>query len=174
LQRVAFVGAANVKEVQGDVQRLAGVEHWTALKKGDELQPGDLLRTASGSAVLAMLESRSFVKVTPNTLCRLVVLESGWEKAIVSGQEEREGFVVRGCRGKVYARSTDGSWTPIAVNALLAPGTEIRTEPGAFVDLFHTRLQHPLRIGGSVETSLDERALAQRLTAAQSLAAAGR
>ena len=173
-QRVAFVGAATVKEVQGEVQRLAGVEHWTALKKGDQLQPGDLLRTTSGSAVLSMLESESFVKVTPNTLCRLVALEHGWERAVLSGQEEREGFAVRGCRGKVYSRSADGNWTPLVVNAVLSPGTQVRTDPGASVDLFHTALQRPLRISGSVETSLDEKVLAQRVVAAPSLASARR
>jgi hypothetical protein len=171
-QRVAFVGAASVKEVQGEVQRLAGVEHWVALKKGDQLQPGDLLRTTSGSAVLSMLESESFVKVTPNTLCRLVALENGWDRAVLSGQEEREGFAVRGCRGNVYSRSADGSWTPLAVNAVLARGTQVRTERGALVDLFHTHLQRPLRISGSVETSLDERVLAQRLTEVPTLVAA--
>ena len=173
-QRVAFVGAAAVKEVQGEVQRLAGVEHWTALKKGDQLHPGDLLRATSGSAVLSMLESESLVKITPNTLCRLVPLENGWDRAILSGQEEREGFVVRSCRGNVYSRSADGSWTPLVVNAVLVQGTQVRTEPGASVDLFHTQLQRPLRISGSVETSLNEKVLSQRVVAAPSLAAAGR
>ena len=171
-QRVAFVGAASVKDAQGEVQRLAGVEHWVALKKGDQLQPGVLVRTTSGSAVLSMLESESFVKVSPNTLCRLVALENGWDKAVVSGREEREGFVVRSCRGNVYTRSADGSWTALAVNAVLAPGTQVRTESGAFVDLFHTQLQRPLRISGSVETSLNERALVQRTISAPTLAAA--
>ena len=173
-QRVAFVGAATVQEVQGEVQRLAGVEHWTALKKGDHLQPGDLLRTTSGSAVLSMLESESFVKVTPNTLCRLVALENGWDRAVLSGEEERQGFVVRSCRGNVYSQSADGRWTPLVVNAVLAEGTQVRTDPGASADLFHTQLQRPLRIGGSVETSLDEKVLAQRVVLAPTLAAAGR
>ena len=34
-QRVAFVGAASVKEIQGEVHRLTGVERLVALQNGD-------------------------------------------------------------------------------------------------------------------------------------------
>ena len=174
LQRVAFVGAASVKEIEGEVQRLAGVERWIALRKGDKLNPGDMLRTGSGSAVLCMVESESFVKVTPNTLCRLVPIEKGWDPAVVSGEESQEGFVVRGCRGNAYANSGDGNWAPMTVNAVLASGTKVRTEPGAFVDLFHTKWQRPVRISGSVNVRLDDRVLARRVTSPPSLAATRR
>ena len=170
-QRVAFVGAAQVKEVEGEVERLAGVERWTAVQTGDQLEPGDLLRTGSGSVVLCMRESESFVKVTGNTLCRLVPIEKGWDRAVVSGQEEKEGFVVRSCRGKAYAGKGDGSWAPLTVNTVLAQGTEVRTAPGALVDLFHTGYQRPVRLIGSVEITLNEQVLARRVSTPQSLAA---
>jgi hypothetical protein len=173
-QRVAFVGAARVQQVEGEVQRLAGVEQWIPLKSGDTLNPGDIVRTSSGSAILLMLESESFVKVTPNTFCRLVPLAKNWDPAVLSGQEQREGFVVRSCRGNAYAASTDGNWTPLTVNAVLAEGTQVRTEPGAFVDLFDTKLQRPTRISGSVEIKLDEHVLAQRIVTPPTLAAARR
>ena len=174
IQRVAFVGAARVKEVQGEVHRLAGVERWVALEEGDHLQPGDMLRTSSGSALLCMVESESYVKVTPHTLCRLVPVENGWDPAVVSGEESQEGFVVRGCRGNAYANSGDGNWVALTVNTVLASGTKVRTEPGAFVDLFHTKLQRAVRISGSVDFRLDERVLAQRVISPPSLAAARR
>jgi hypothetical protein len=174
LQRVAFVGTANVKEVQGEVLRLAGVERWVHLKNGDKLNPGDIVKTSSGCAVLSMVESESFVKVTPNTLCRIVPIQSGWDAAVVSGQESREGFVVRGCRGNAYANFGDGQWVTMAVNTVLASGTKVRTEPGAFIDLFHTKLQRPVRISGSMDVRLDERVLAQRVASPPSFAAARR
>ena len=173
-QRVAFVGAARVKQVDGEVQRLAGVERWIPLQKGETLNPGDIVRTSTGSAVLLMVESESFVKVTPNTVCRLVPLEKNWDPAVLSGQEQREGFVVRSCRGNAYAASADGTWTPLTVNAVLAEGTQVRTEPGAFVDLFDTKSQRPIRISGSVEIQLSEQVLARRVAAPPTLAAARR
>src|SRR5687768_10335248 len=58
-QRVAFVGGARVKEAHGAVERLAGVDRWEKLQAGAKLLPGDVIRTAQGSALLCMSESKS-------------------------------------------------------------------------------------------------------------------
>jgi hypothetical protein len=173
-QRVAFVGSARVKQVQGDVLRLTGRDQWAPLKEGDELKPGDIVQSRSGSAVLSMTESESFVKVTPNTSCRLVPLQDGWDPAVLSGQEEREGFIVRSCRGQAYVASSGRDWTPVTVNTVLKRGTQVRTESGAFIDLFHTESQRATRIIGSVEVKLDERVLAERVHSPPTFAAARR
>ena len=173
-QRVAFVGAATVRNIQGTAERLTGVERWVALREGDQLSPGDILRTGSGTAILCMRESESFVRLTPNTLCRLVPIQNNWDRAAVSGQEERHGFVVRSCRGQAFAETPTGKLTRLAVNDVLAVGTEVRTEPGAIVDLFHTETGRPVRIRGSVELKLDERTVAQRVAVQPSFAAARR
>src|SRR5688500_6082943 len=67
-QRVAFIGAAQVREVTGTVEKLSGIDRWKVVENGAHLQPGDIIRTTEGSAVLQMTESGSFIKVTPNTV----------------------------------------------------------------------------------------------------------
>lgn len=171
-QRVAFVGSANVQQVSGAAERLAGVDHWKKLHHGAQLQPGDLIRTGSGTVLLRMTESGSFVKVTPNTVLRLVEIEKNWDRAAVSGQEERTGFVVRGCRGKAYFDAGQDGWKKLEVNDVLAPGTDVRTEAAAVVDLFHTSTKRPVRIPGSAQVTLDEEVLARTVRVQPSLASA--
>src|SRR5262245_17921412 len=74
-QRVAFVGSAVVKTVDGNAERLCGIDRWTPLPPGTHLQTGDIVRTGKGVVILKMNESESFVKVTPNTILRLIPLE---------------------------------------------------------------------------------------------------
>lgn len=171
-QRVAFVGSAVVKQVSGRAEYLAGIEKWKTLKEGSRLTPGDIIRTQQGSILLRMTESQSFVKVTPNTVFRLVKIEKNWDRSILSGREERTGFIVRSCRGKAFFDSGNGEWMPVEVNNVLARGTEIRTAPGTVLDLFHTGTKRPVRIPGSSEVKLDEEVLARRTSIEPSLAAA--
>jgi hypothetical protein len=171
-QRVAFVGAAEVKEVSGAVERLAGVDRWEKLSAGARLLPGDIIRTAAGSAVLCMCESKSFVKITPNTLLRLVDFESGWDRSIVSGREERSGFVVRSCRGSAFFAEANGGWKSVQVNQVLAPGTALRTQAGAVVDLFDNSSKRPLRVPGAAQLKLDEQTLARTVTKEPTFASA--
>jgi len=71
-QRVAFVGSAVVKAVDGKAERLCGIDCWTPLSTGYSLKTGDIIQTGKGSVVLKLDESQSFVKVTPNTILRLI------------------------------------------------------------------------------------------------------
>jgi hypothetical protein len=160
-QRVAFVGAAEVKEVRGAVERLAGVDRWEQLQPGFRLLPGDLVRTAEGSAILRMSESKSFVKVTPNTILRLVDMENGWDRGVISGREEQSGFVVRSCRGKAYSVDAEGKTKALQVNEVLAAGSALHTSPGAVVDLFHNTSNQPLRVAGAKHIRLDTPLLAR-------------
>jgi hypothetical protein len=73
-QRVAFVGSAVVKAVDGKAERLCGIDSWTPLSSGYQLKTGDIIQTGEGSVVLKMNESQSFVRVTPNTVLRLIPL----------------------------------------------------------------------------------------------------
>jgi len=160
-QRVAFVGAAQVREATGIVERLSGVDQWEKLQAGEELLPGDVVRTAEGTAVLRMRESKSFVKITPHTTLRLIAIESGWDRAVVTGREERTGFVVRSCRGKAYVIAANGEWRLLRVNDVLAPGTALRTSSEAVVDLFHNASHQPLRVVGAVQLKLETPLLAR-------------
>ena len=160
LQRVAFVGSAQVKQVDGSAERLAGVDRWKVLEMGTQLEPGDVIRTRAGTVVLRMSESESFVKVTPNTVLRLVQIEKNWDRGVVSGEEERTGFVVRSCRGEAFYDAGNGRWKKLEVNDVLAPGTDVRTEAKTVVDLFHTSTKRPLRIPGSARVTLEEEVVA--------------
>jgi hypothetical protein len=171
-QKVAFVGSASVKEVQGQAERLESLDHWKPLQQGAKLAPGDILRTRNGTVVLRMAESGSFVKMTPHTILRLTQLDNGWDRAALSGCEEKRGFVVRSCRGKAYVRDASGEWQNIAVNCVLAAGSEIRTEPETVIDLFNTENRRPLRIRGSNLLRLHENAFANRVLAEPKLVAA--
>jgi hypothetical protein len=170
-QRVAFVGTAVVKQVDGAAERLVGIDRWKPLKAGEKLAPGDLVRTKEGSVVLRMAESGSFVKVTPNTMLRLVEIEERWDRGVLSGTEERRGFIVRSCRGNAFRRS-GVEWKPIEVNTVLVAGTEVRTEAGVVLDLFNTEAHRPVRIPGSSRVTLDEAMLASRVLVQPNLAAA--
>jgi hypothetical protein len=173
-QRVAFVGPARVKEVQGEAERLVGIDAWKRLEKGAELAPGDVVRTRNGTVVLRMSESGSFVKVTPRTILRLVPLDQGRDRSVLSGREERKGFVVRSCRGKATVRRPGGDWKNVEVNAVLSEGAELWTEPGTMIDLFDTKTQRPVRIHGSALIKLHGSAFANRVLVQPGLVAAAR
>jgi hypothetical protein len=153
-QRVAFVGSAEVKEVNGTAEKLSGVDRWSPLQKGVYLQPGDMIRTQGGTVLLRMVDSGSFIKVTPQTVLRLSPLEKGWDKAVLSGSEEQQGFVVRTCRGEALAQGPDGEWQRIRVNTVLPEGTTIRTQGGAVMDLYNSHEQKAFRVSGESELRL--------------------
>ena len=171
-QKVAFIGSARVKEASGQAERLTGIDAWRLLEKGAELAPGDLIRTRQGTVVLRMQESGSFIKVTPQTILRLLPCEERWDRSVLSGREENAGFIVRSCRGKAFVRNPGEDWKNVEVNTVLAEGCELRTEPGAIVDLYNTKRQRPLRIEGSVVVKLHENAFVDRVLVQPDLVAA--
>lgn len=158
-QRVAFVGSALVKAVDGSAERLVGIDQWKPLKPGIALTPGDLIRTRQGTVLLRMNESESFVRVSPNTILRLAEVEKAWDRSVLSGREEKNGYIVRGCRGKAFARHSTDTWQPIEVNSVLLSGSEVRTEAGTILDLFDNEAKRPLRIPGSTELTLNRKLL---------------
>ena len=135
-QRVAFIGPAEVKEVQGNVELLTGINKWSRLKEGKTLSPGDMLRTQPGAkAILKMKESGSLVRVTPRTVLRLVPLERDWDKSALTGKSEADGFVVRALRGEAQYRAQKG-WKKLTMDSEVQPGTKIRLVSGQQIDLF--------------------------------------
>jgi hypothetical protein len=71
-QRVAFLGSASVRDIQGQAERLCGIDRWSPIDKGTQLHPGDVIRALSGSVVLKMDRTDSYVRINPNTVLRLV------------------------------------------------------------------------------------------------------
>lgn len=135
-QRVAFIGAAEVKEVTGKVEWLTGVNEWAPLPVGKKLAPGDMVRTKAGARViLKMTQSGSLIRATPNTIVRLVPLDGQWGAAALTGESESSGYVVRALRGEAEYLAK-GIWHPLTMDRELAPGTKIRLVSGKQVDLF--------------------------------------
>jgi len=170
-QRVAFIGSARVEQIHGKVERLSGIDTWSPVNPGFRLEPGDMLRTQNGSATIRMSDSKSFVKITPNTILRLVPLEKNGDPASLTGSEDHNGFVVRSCRGSAVFRDA-GEWKPVIVNTVLPESAIIRTDPGSTVDLFSTITKHAVRIDGSQQIELANAILVRR--PASSLAAINR
>ena len=154
-QRVAFIGSAEVKQVNGAAERLTGIDEWEALEAGTQLTPGDVIRShPTGTVVLRMEESGSLVKVTPATVLRLAQLNPEWDEAALTGVENQSGFCVRGLRGKAWVQEAEKGWQPVEVNAVLPLQSVVRTEKNAALDLFDTREKRFVRILGGAETEL--------------------
>jgi hypothetical protein len=171
-QRVAFVGSADVKVVEGNAVRLSGIDRWTPLRAGSEIIPGDIIRSGEGFIILRMKESDSFVKVTPHTVLRLVPLKKGWDRSVLSGREERRGFLVRSCRGKAEIQVA-GDWKGLAVNTVLSEGALIQIGAESTVDLFAIAQGRPVRIKGPARITLNPSVISSRTLNQPALASAG-
>jgi hypothetical protein len=178
-QRVAFVGEAKVRNVEGKTELLAGIERWVRLREGTRLRPGDVVRTGEGASVLLqMVESGSLIRMTPRTVLRLTPLEEGWDRSALSGKEEKKGYSVRSVRGKVLVRAGDLQWEGVEVNSVLPQGAIVRTDPGAWMDLFHcesgkfVRVQSDTQVVLSDASELTSRSLRSPTVAVTSAAAA--
>ena len=67
------------------VRNNAGIERWTPLQPGQQLAPGDIIRTGDGSAILKMAESGSLIRVHGKTTVRFSPLQQGWETGALTG-----------------------------------------------------------------------------------------
>lgn len=172
-QRVAFVGQAEVKQITGAAERLVGVERWAPLPEGTALHPGDVIRCyANSSIILRMNESGSLVKMTPGTLLRLTPLETGWQKSVLTGEEERAGYSVRGVRGNAYFSGPGSTWERVVVNSVLPPRSIVRTDRGSSLDLLDRSTGRFVRIEGGSQAELNEELVATRSYKVPEIAAA--
>src|SRR5687767_930965 len=124
-QRVAFIGCAEVKEVKGRAEALDGIDQWQPLQPGAHLHEGDVVRTQGGEVVLKMCESSSLVRVTPQTILRLLPLNEEWDRSALSGTGEKPGYVVRSLRGKALYQHQSTEWKRVVVNEVLPEGAVI-------------------------------------------------
>ena len=173
-QRVALVGPAQVKEATGEVEVLDGIERWTPLQPGQQLAPGDIIRTGDGSAILKMAESGSLIRVHGKTTVRFSPLQQGWETGALTGAREKEGYVVRSLRGAAFVQAEDGKWKPLTVNNVLPEGAVLRTSSRAILDLFSTSDQRSIRVAGSSRVTLSPAITARVVRSQPALASAGR
>ena len=93
-----------------------------------------------------MTQSASLVRVGPATILRLAPLGKEMERASLTGQEDRTGFLVRAVRGRAEFSSVDGKWELLKVDSVLAQGTRVRTRGTAIVDLFNAEHSRVIRV----------------------------
>jgi hypothetical protein len=85
-ERVAFIGSATVRQVEGAAELLCGIDRWKPVTPGTRIRPGDVLRTSTGSIVLKMERTDSFVRVAENTVFRLVPEQHEEQRALASAR----------------------------------------------------------------------------------------
>lgn len=154
VQKVAFVGCAKVKAVEGNAEKLCGIEKWERIEAGSHVEPGDVIRTQQGEVLLEMCESSSLVKVIPTTVVRLIPLKKSWDKSIVSGIEEKSGCMVRAVSGKAFFKFGTEEWQPVLVNTVLPLGAEVRVPGEGRVCLFNNMDKKPLTLAGNSSTRI--------------------
>src|SRR5436190_1978672 len=159
VQKVGFFGCATVREVSGNVEYLDGIDKWLPLAPGKHLKEGDILRTRQGHVVIQMCESDSLVKVTPQIVARLLALDQSGDRGIISGSEQREGYLVRSLHGKAYFKDGSAAWKPVRVNEVLPEGTLVRTEPAASMQVVSTKERRAMRLDPAGEVLLGSHAL---------------
>lgn len=170
-QRVALVGSAQVKEVNGTAEILHGIEEWRPLQPSANLRPGDLVRTQEGMVVLKMRDSGSFIRLRPNTILRLSPLREGWDKSVLTGAEHRTGFIVRALRGNATVQDPkSGGWKRVTTDMALPEGAVVRTEADAAINLFYTSAKAVVHIAPGQEVRLNPE-LARKPAASPALAA---
>lgn len=152
-QKVAFVGEATVKEIKGIVEVMSGTNKWSELGVASQLKPGAVIRTGKeSSVVLKMTGSGSFVKVTPQTVLRLVAAEEGWGRAAVTGEGESGKYQVRALRGLAQYEQ-NGKWLFLSTGKAIEPGTRVRLGQGTVAD-FYSRKHGVWRAAGFSEVIL--------------------
>jgi hypothetical protein len=154
VQKVAFVGCAKVKSVEGNAEKLCGIEKWERIPAGSHVEPGDVIRTREGEVLLEMCESSSLVKVTPATVVRLIPLKKSWDKSIVSGIEEKSGCMVRAVSGKAFFKIGTEEWQPVRVNTVLPLGAEVRVPGEGRVCLFNNMDKKSVTLAGNSSTRI--------------------
>src|SRR4051812_19472306 len=98
-RKVAFIGDAEVKKISGVVELISGKEE-RILHEKETAKVGQVLRVWRGAeVVLQMKNSKSLVRAKGPTLLRLAPDSEGYDRASVTGEEQKAGFIVRAVRG---------------------------------------------------------------------------
>src|SRR5687767_3721182 len=104
-KRVAFIGEAEVRTVEGKVELSIDGKNWIAAQPRASLGAGAMLRThEDGKATLSMKASGSMVRISPQTIMRLASLPPKADRSSLTGREEQPGLRIRAVRGSASWR----------------------------------------------------------------------
>lgn len=143
-RKVAFIGDAKVKSISGLVEVIA--PETRTLREGQTAKAGEVLRVWRGAEVVLQMDvSHSLVRAKGPVLLRLSPAD-GYDRASLTGSDEKNGFVVRAVRG--HGRfSEDGiRWQDLRTGMILPDGAKVRPFRDTIIDLYHNETHEVLRL----------------------------
>jgi hypothetical protein len=143
-RRVAFVGDAKVKSISGLVEVIA--PETRVLREGEKARVGDVLRVWRGAEVVLRMDlSQSLVRAKGPVLLRLAPAD-GYDRASLSGADEKAGFVVRAVHGHGRFSEDGVRWHDLRTGMVLNDGARVRPFRDTIIDLYHNRTGEVLRL----------------------------
>lgn len=143
-RRVAFIGDANVKSITGLVEVIA--PEGRVLREGEKAQAGDVLRIWRGAEVVLQMDiSKSLVRAKGPVLLRLAPAD-GYNRAALSGADEKVGFVVRAVWGHGRYSEDGVRWHDLRAGLVLPEGSKVRPFRDTTIDLYHNATHEVVRL----------------------------
>jgi hypothetical protein len=148
-KKVAFIGNAEVKSISGVVEVVAGKEERT-LREKETATVGQTLRIWRGSEVVLMMKNtKSLVRAKGPCLLRLAPEREGYDRASVTGEEPKSGFIVRAVRGAVRGQGKfqDGAhWRFLEPGMTIPDGARVRPFRESVLDFYHPATRTAYRV----------------------------
>lgn len=144
-RKVAFIGDAEVKNISGLVEVVSGKQE-RILHEKETAQVGQVLRIWRGAeVVLQMANTKSLVRAKGPVLLRLAGEREAYDRAAVTSQEEKSGFIVRAVRGG--GRYQDGPyWRNLKAGISIPEGTRVRPFHDSVLDFYHPTSHKSIRV----------------------------
>lgn len=150
-RKVAFVGSAKIKSISGLVEVIQPDQR--ILREGEVAKPGDILRVWRGANLVIQMEgSKSFVRADGPVLLRLAEADEGFNRASITGSEEKVGFVVRAVRGHGRYSEDGERWGDLETGMILREGTQVRPFRDSVLDFYHNGAKVALRVSNHKKT----------------------
>lgn len=152
-RQVAFIGNAKVFSVSGVVE-VMHPKKTRVLREGENAKAGDVLKIWQGAELVLKMEgSGSLVRAKGPVILRLAPEKEGYDRASVTGAEERVGFVARAVRGKGEYQHK-GKWRALKTGDVIPDGVRVRAAVGASLDFYHNTMGTVVRVSEPVERTL--------------------
>ena len=144
-KKVAFIGNAEVKSISGVVEVIQGKEE-RILREKETANMGQTLRIWRGSEVVLMMDkTKSLVRAKGPCLLRLADEREGYDRASVTGEEPKSGFVVRAVRGQ--GKYQDGAyWRYLQPGMTVPDGVRVRPFRESVLDFYHPATRTAYRV----------------------------
>src|ERR1041385_4663506 len=144
-RKVAFIGDAEVKTISGVGEIISGKEE-RILHPKETARVGQVLRIWRGAeVVLQMKNSKGLVRAKGPTLLRLAPDSEGYDRASVTGEEDKSGFIVRAVRG--HGKYQDGEyWRDLHTGMCIPEGAKVRPFRDSVLDFYHPATRTSYRV----------------------------